>query len=371
MKEVLKRVACVDLFCGAGGLTHGLARAGVPVVAGVDLDESCRHPYEANNPGAAFYARDITNLRPAQVRAWFGDAPFRILVGCAPCQPFSSYSNRYETRGTERWSLLNQFSRLVRRVRPEVVTMENVPTIRNHEVFERFVKYLRREGYHVWHEVVDCSDYGLPQVRRRIVLLASLFGEIELKVGHGSKKSVRDAIATLPPLRHGGSDAEDPLHRASRLSPTNLKRIRASRPGGSWREWPEHLRAACHSRETGSSYPAVYGRMSWDEPAPTLTTQFYGFGSGRFGHPDQNRALSLREGAILQGFPNDYSFVPAGSPVGFKVLGRLIGNAVPVELGRVIGQTILEHLERCAPASARKKRRQNDPDKETSTRHVA
>jgi DNA (cytosine-5)-methyltransferase 1 len=130
------------------------------------------------------------------------------------------------------------------------------------------------------------------------------------------------------------------------LSKLNLARIKASRPGGSWRDWPQHLVADCHRRSTGKSYPGVYGRMEWNEPSPTLTTQFYGFGSGRFGHPSQARGLSLREGAILQGFPQDYSFVPPGRTVQFKVLGRLIGNAVPVELGRVIGESILSHLKK-------------------------
>jgi DNA (cytosine-5)-methyltransferase 1 len=137
---------------------------------------------------------------------------------------------------------------------------------------------------------------------------------------------------------------KDPLHCASKLSPLNLKRIRASRPGGTWRDWPKHLIADCHRRETGHSYPGVYGRMAWDESAPTLTTQFYGFGSGRFGHPEQDRAISLREGAILQGFPKTYSFVPKGEPIHLNALGRMIGNAVPVTLGKAIGQSIAAHL---------------------------
>lgn len=134
------------------------------------------------------------------------------------------------------------------------------------------------------------------------------------------------------------------MHAASKLSELNLERIRASRPGGTWRDWPKHLVADCHRRETGQTYPGVYGRMHWDEPAPTLTTQFYGFGNGRFGHPKQDRAISLREGAILQGFPKSYSFIPKGAPVHFKALGRMIGNAVPVTLGEVIGQSIASHL---------------------------
>jgi DNA (cytosine-5)-methyltransferase 1 len=337
----------VDLFCGAGGLTHGLIDAGIRVVAGVDFDQACEHPYTANHEGIAFHNDDIAKVKASQVEKWFGDASIRVLAGCAPCQPFSSYSHRYETVGTERWGLLSHFARLVADIVPDIVTMENVPIVTKHEVFDDFVAKLKCLGYKVWYAVVDCADYGLPQRRRRTVLLASLHGPLQLRRPEASDtRTVQDVLKGLPILRHGGVDNDDPLHTASSLSPLNLKRIKASKPGGSWRDWPRHLIAECHLRSTGKSYPGVYGRMKWDEPAPTLTTQFYGFGSGRFGHPTQARGLSLREGAILQGFPKHYSFVPAGKRVQFKMLGRLIGNAVPVELGRAIGSSIIAHVKR-------------------------
>ena len=339
-------VACIDLFCGAGGLTHGLIDAGLRVVAGVDSDEACRHPYVANHPGIAFHKQDVAKLEASNIQGWFGNAGVRVLAGCAPCQPFSSYSNRYETVGTARWRLLNHFGRLVKEIKPDIVTMENVPTVTTHAVFDTFVSTLKRQGYEVWYEVIDCAVYGLPQRRRRTVLLASLHGQISLREPDAlPTRTVADVIKGLQVIRQGGSSDDDPLHTASRLSALNLERIMASKPGGSWRDWPKHLVADCHRKKTGSRYPSVYGRMKWDEPAPTLTTQFYGFGSGRFGHPSQARGLSLREGAILQGFPHDYSFVPEGVPMAFKALGRLIGNAVPVDLGRVIGESIVEHVK--------------------------
>lgn len=138
---------------------------------------------------------------------------------------------------------------------------------------------------------------------------------------------------------------EDSLHQAAGLSPLNMKRIKASVPGGSWKHWEEDLIADCHKRSTGKTYPSVYGRMEWDEPAPTMTTQYFGFGNGRFGHPEQNRAISLREGAILQSFPKGYRFVPPGSPIYCKTIGRLIGNAVPVKLGEAIGKTLMAHVK--------------------------
>jgi DNA (cytosine-5)-methyltransferase 1 len=149
----------------------------------------------------------------------------------------------------------------------------------------------------------------------------------------------------LPPIEAGEADSKDMLHLASTLSDKNLERIRASKPGGTWRDWPHHLLADCHKVDSGKTYPSVYGRMEWDKPAPTITTQSYGFGNGRFGHPEQDRAISLREAAILQGFPKSYKFVPPGEVIHFKRVGRLIGNAVPVELGRAIAKSIIKHLE--------------------------
>jgi DNA (cytosine-5)-methyltransferase 1 len=348
-----RAIACVDLFCGAGGLTHGLQRAGVPVVAGVDLDETCKHPFEANNQ-ARFYARDVASLTSEDLKEWWGDAEVRVLAGCAPCQPFSSYSQRYTSKKEDdqryvrkdgQWGLLRHFARLVEETEPDVVTMENVPTVLKHEVFADFVSALERRGYRVWYDVVDSSAYGLPQRRRRTVLIASKLGEVRLRrATDAAPKTVKDALDGLPPLSQGEADVRDPLHAASRLSELNLQRVRASRPGGTWRDWPEQLVAHCHRKQSGRTYPGVYGRMSWSEPAPTLTTQFFGFGNGRFGHPEQDRALSLREGAILQGFPRNYSFIPPNGEVHFKALGRLIGNAVPVDLGRAIGESILDHL---------------------------
>lgn len=342
-------VVCVDLFCGAGGLTHGLISAGVKVRAGVDFDEACKFPYEANHPGITFHGGDVAELDAEKVREWFGGATVRVLAGCAPCQPFSTYALRYQkdepVEEDKRWRLLDEFGRLVEELMPEIVAMENVPTVTKHAVFKRFKSTLESLGYKVWVDVIDCAEYGLPQRRNRTVLLASLHGDIKLREPVASEaRTVEDVIKEMPVLRHGGTDKSDRLHAASRLSDLNYKRITVSRPGGTWRDWPVELRADCHKKKSGKTYPSVYGRMTWDEPAPTLTTQFYGFGNGRFGHPTQRRGLSLREGAMLQGFPKDYKFIPEDAEIQFKALGRMIGNAVPVDLGRVIGESIIEHV---------------------------
>ncbi|WP_428118694.1 DNA cytosine methyltransferase [Candidatus Poriferisodalis sp.] len=335
------RLVGVDLFCGAGGLTHGLIAAGIPVVAGIDIDPACRFPFESNNSGVIFHQRSVEDLTADELCEWFDGATTRVLAGCAPCQPFSTYTNGQWTRDSARWRLLYEFERLATEVRPEVVTMENVPTIRRHRVFSDFVKALTDAGYWVHHETVDAADYGLPQRRRRIVLLASLNGPLTLGAPtHDAPRSVQDAIGGLPRLDSGEYCLDDPLHIAPYLSPLNLARIRESKPGGTWRDWPERLRAPCHRRRTGASYDAVYGRMEWEKLAPTLTTQFFRYGTGRFGHPDQERALSLREGALLQGFPSSYQFVPDGTMPAITTAGRLIGNAVPLPLAEAIGQAI-------------------------------
>ncbi|MGQ0582623.1 MAG: DNA cytosine methyltransferase [Reyranella sp.] len=341
----------VDLFCGAGGLTRGLSAEGIQVAAGYDTDEACRFPYEHNNPGAKFYPRSVRKLTARALSSHYPKGHKRILVGCAPCQTFSKYTQGLDNNDDPKWTLLRDFSRLIRQSKPDIISMENVPDLKRHRIFDEFMSVLSDEGFHFTNDpekwVVYCPDYGVPQHRQRLVIIASRLGPIELippTHAPGRYRSVEDALHGIPPLNAGEVSATDPLHRASSLSKKNLARIRASKPGGSWRDWPPRLRADCHKAESGKGYPSVYGRMEWEKPAPTITTQFYGFGSGRFGHPEQDRGISLREGAILQSFPKQYQFVEPGGRYRLKSIGTMIGNAVPVRLGVAIGKTITRHL---------------------------
>lgn len=346
----MAKISCVDLFCGAGGLTHGFVLEGVPVVAGIDVDPACRFPYEANNK-AKFIERDISKVSASELNALFGNTNLKILAGCAPCQPFSTYVQRYK-RGDKdgKWGLLYEFARLARETRPDIITMENVPTVAKHKVFHDFVDALKQLGYNVWFNVIDSSQYGVPQTRRRMVLLASKLGEIKMIEPILKKpKTLKQAIGRLRALSAGEAAPRDRLHVSRSLSEKNLTRIKVSKPGGTWRDWPKHLIANCHQTESGKTYSSVYGRMEWNKPAPTMTTQCYGFGNGRFGHPEQDRAITLREAAIIQSFPRDYEFIPNNSKVNFAVLGRLIGNAVPVNLGRAIARSINSHLAIMTP----------------------
>lgn len=344
-------IEAVDLFCGAGGLTAGLRQAGVTVRAGYDIEESCRFAYEHNNH-AQFIRQDVGEITGDDINGWYQDPnALRLLAGCAPCQPFSTYNQGKDTTKDKKWPLLGAFARLIKEAQPELVTMENVPSVTKHQIYHDFVESLKDGGYYVWADTVKCIEYGLPQNRRRHVLLASKLGPIELIFAtHPTPVTVKDTIGELEPIAAGGESPNDPLHRAATLSELNMQRIKHSVPGGTWQDWPEELVAGCHTKPSGKTYSSVYGRMRWEEPSPTMTTLCYGFGNGRFGHPEQDRALSLREAAMLQSFPKDYFFTPDDQPTLMRPVGRMIGNAVPVRLGEVIGQSFTRHLEALRPS---------------------
>ncbi|MCY4465351.1 MAG: DNA cytosine methyltransferase [Chloroflexi bacterium] len=341
----------VDVFCGAGGLTHGFVRQGFNVVAGIDVDAACKYPYENNNNGSVFIHRSIRDIEAHEINTLFVPNQPKILVGCAPCQQYSSYTRKRKSE--DKWDLVIGFAELILEVKPDVFSMENVPalvTYQDGSVFREFIEMLEPHyGHDIWWQVVYAPNYGVPQRRKRLVVLGSRLGRIELLERAREPSdyaTVDDAIGTLSPLAAGEVCEHDPLHRSQGLSQLNLERIRQSIPGGSWRDWDESLLAPCHRKASGQSYGSVYGRMKHDCPSPTITTQAYGFGTGRFGHPRQDRALSLREMALLQTFPEDYEFVDFENSVcSFNRVGKLIGNAVPVLLAEYIAQSIERHLE--------------------------
>lgn len=338
-------VKVIDLFCGAGGLTYGIKLAGLDVVAGIDIEEVCRYPYVKNN-NTKFIKKDIAAVTKEEIIDLYGNAKVRVLAGCAPCQPFSKYTQGKDKTNDKKWPLLYEFERLIHETNPDVITMENVPEIVKFKVYDDFYNSLISLGYQIWASKVDCVDYGIPQSRVRHVLLASKLGKIKLiSPENTSQRNVKEVIGSLPPLEAGEVDPNDILHRASKLNEINKKRIMHSVPGGTWKDWPKDLIAACHLKSGGKGYSSVYGRMSWDKPSPTITTLCYGFGNGRFGHPKQDRAISLREAALLQTFPIDYSFIENETTFNQRSVGKMIGNAVPVELGRIIGESIKLHLK--------------------------
>lgn len=350
--KVQNSISAIDLFCGIGGLTYGLQMAGIQVKAGVDIDDSCRYTFE-KNCDTQFINKDIQKLQKEDLNFIYGDAKIKVLVGCAPCQPFSSYTYKKDKNKDNRWQLLYEFSRLIKETKPMIISMENVPTLLNFKkapVFQDFIHKLEEDDYKVWYKVVYSPDYGIPQKRKRLVLLASKYGDIELLPPTHTPDNyvtVKDAIGGLEPLESGDVSQSDFVHRASKLSEKNLKRIKQSIPGGSWKkDWDDNLKLSCHNSEKGKTYVSVYGRMKWNEPSPTMTTFCTGIGNGRFGHPEQDRAISLREAAILQSFPINYKFAKNKESLNFSKSSKHIGNAVPPRLGEIIGLSIMKHLEK-------------------------
>ena len=348
------KIEVVDLFCGVGGLTCGLNQSGLKVKAGFDIEKSCKFPYEFNN-NAKFYEKDIREVTGNDINKCYSKNAIRVLAGCAPCQPFSQmsfkYQNNEKTRreNDKRYNLLLEFGRLIEETQPDIVSMENVPKIKDTHVFKEFLSILEKNGYKSDYRVVYCPDYGIPQNRRRFLLLATKKGNIKLLDKTHTKENyitVRKTIENLPHVEAGEICPSDVLHQTAKLSDLNLKRIKMSKPGGSWKDWPKELRCECHKKESGQTYTSVYGRMEWDKISPTMTTQFYCYGTGRYGHPEQNRALTLREGALLQTFPINYQFVEPGKSFALKDVAKEIGNAVPVKLGEIIGKSILNYYNK-------------------------
>jgi DNA (cytosine-5)-methyltransferase 1 len=350
-------VSAIDLFCGAGGLTCGLESAGVSVEAGLDIDPDSKFPYEQNND-AEFVEADIGELarkEPDAVSEYFdSSADANLLAGCAPCQPFSPLTHGSDSSDHAKYGMLQAFLEIVEHTLPDFVVMENVFEVRHADVYDEFVSGLNELGYNLNPESdrgVYCPEYDIPQTRRRWVVLASRDGRIDLgdplKPIPEEYPTVKERIDHLPPIEAGETSPDDHLHTARDLEEKNVKRVQHSVPGGSWRDWPEDIQLACHKKDSGQTYGSVYGRMVPDEPAPTITTQFYNLGSGRFGHydTDQDRALSLREGAMIQTFPEGYQFAEDLGEVGIHKVGRWIGNAVPPQLGTVIGNRVDEFLE--------------------------
>ncbi|MCL2294230.1 MAG: DNA cytosine methyltransferase [Spirochaetes bacterium] len=340
--------AIVDLFCGIGGLTYGFITEGFTVSAGVDFDNTCSYAYKTNNK-TEFYHKNITELTAKELNSLFPKGKRKILVGCAPCQPFSVFNHKREQAKDTKWKLLYSFSELIETTQPEIVSMENVPhlcTFNGGKVFNDFLKLLEKNCYNVSYNIYNAQDYGVPQRRKRLILLASKHSNFDLimPTHKGNYLTVRQAIGHLPEIEDGKNCEKDTLHYARKLTDINKKRIKATPEGGGWQDWDESLLLECHKRKGGQMYKSVYGRMSWNEVAPTMTTYCIGLNNGRFGHPEQDRAISLREAAILQSFPQNYNLIDPDAPFNMQTLARHIGNAVPVGLGRAIAKSVKKHI---------------------------
>jgi DNA (cytosine-5)-methyltransferase 1 len=348
------RLKVVDFFSGCGGTSAGLREAGAEIILGIDHDPAAKRTFTANFPEAAFLQRDIRKLRTSAL------APFHerhrnsywLYSACAPCQPFSKQRTD-RRRHDERAPLLWELVRFVRRYLPEYVFVENVPGLQalaqQIGPFDRFVAALGRLSYAVHAGIVEARSFGVPQRRGRLVLVASRLGPVQFpEPTHGPNtprphfSTVWDWIGDFPAIAAGETHPTVLNHRAMQLSPLNLARIKATPEGGGRKDWPKRLQLRCHHGYGG--YSDVYGRMRKDLPSSGLTTRCLSLSNGRFGHPTQDRAISVREAASLQTFPRDFVFLG-----NLGNMATQIGNAVPVLLARRFGEWFVSDAARWPP----------------------
>lgn len=347
----------IDFFCGVGGLTRGLLDAGIQVVAGFDIDGQCKETYERNNRPARFYKEDVKDIRPGSVWKILGTRHTTDLLfaACAPCQPFSKQRKPTPRAGNglkdfqRNARLLGAFANLIAAVRPGQVLVENVPgltRVRGFSTYRRFVHTLKALNYSIAEGVLDAKKFGVPQTRRRFVLIAFRRRRATLpqpQYGESLKnyRTVREFISHYPPLLPGAASSSVPNHVAAAISEINLKRLRSTpHNGGDRRVWSRDLRLRCHNGGH-DGHTDVYGRMAWDRPASALTGRCNSLSNGRYGHPCQDRAISTREAASLQSFADNYVFYGSN-----QHSVRAIGNAVPVEFAACLGRHILSLAHR-------------------------
>ncbi|MGW8391474.1 DNA cytosine methyltransferase [Pseudoduganella sp. HUAS MS19] len=321
-----KKLIAIDLFSGCGGLTAGLKEAGYKVVAAVELDEKARQTYALNHPTTRLAGRDIRDVDADDLMSSLGLLPgeLDLLAGCPPCQGFSRMRKRNKNSSAkdDRNGLIDDFLRFVLTFLPKRVMMENVPGLLDYYKFKKFKSALRQVGYDVLTEVLDVSDFGVPQRRKRLIVSCSAQGKAVLALPERSRTTVRETIADLPVAGASG----DALHDIGERRSPKVRELIELIPldGGSRKDLPPHLQLECHKKSDG--FNDVYGRMSWDDISPTITGGCFNPSKGRFLHPAFHRTITLREAALLQGFPRNYKFDVRH---GKEAIALMIGNALP------------------------------------------
>lgn len=345
----------VDLFAGGGGLSVGLKRAGFKIVAAVELEPNAFSTYKANHPEVSAFKQDIRTIKGKSILN-LSDGHVDLLSGCPPCQGFSTLTTKYR-RKDSRNELINEIGRLVEEIRPLSVMMENVPGLakKGKPLFDDFLNLLLKLGYIVNHRVVQIADYGVPQNRKRIVLLAGKGFPIDIPSSTHARnpsknlkpwRTVRTVLSGMPkPItlkesnKKGGPQSFN-WHIVRNLSPISKERLRVTNPGQSRSVLPKHLRPKCH-QNIDKGFVNVYGRMSWDQISPTITGGCTTLSKGRFGHPEENRTISVREAALLQTFPADYIIDTAF----IDHACNIVGNALPCDFAEIFSRQCAKTIQ--------------------------
>lgn len=332
----------IDLFSGCGGLSEGMVQAGFNSKVAIELDKYAVLTYRMNHPKVTVIEQDIRNVSTGEIIKELNGEPLHLLAGCPPCQGFSSVRrlNRRQNARDERNDLILEYLRLVKELRPLTIMMENVPGLINYDLFKDVVKELDSIGYRPKVEIVNVKDYGVPQNRKRLIMVGSLLGEIDIAEGTREKVTVKDAIGKLEPIQ----ETKDPLHKiTANHTPEVMERIRLTpKDGGSWKDLSEQYTLECHKKEN-VGFNDIYGRLRWNDYSATITGGCLNPSKGRFLHPEEDRVITAREAALLQSFPRRYKF-PVNIPK--ASLALLIGNALPPRFSYIQSMNIKGHLDK-------------------------
>lgn len=336
------KYTAVELFSGCGGMTLGLKQAGFRVIGAVEIDPLAIETYRVNHPEVFVWASDIRNVSTNEImeRLELQPGQLDLLAGCPPCQGFSSIRtlNGSETVEDPRNDLVFEFLRFIKALLPKAVMVENTPGLAKNWRMEEFFRELLDLKYEGDYPVLNAVDYGVPQRRRRMILLAGCFGPISFAPPESNRQTVRSAIGSLPPVGKGGDALQDLQERRSERITQLIKKI--PKNGGSRTDLGKEHQLACHRKCDG--FKDVYGRMVWDRESPTITSGCFNPSKGRFLHPEEDRAITLREAALLQGFPPSYYFSLRKGKSG---AAALIGNALPPEFVRRHALSVKQYLE--------------------------
>jgi len=330
----------IDLFAGIGGLSQGLKDAGFSIVASVEVNKDAVKGYELNHKEAKVFDDDIKEINTDEIKVMLKGEPLHLLAGCPPCQGFSSIRrlNRTASVRDKRNSLVLEYLRFVKELKPLTIMMENVPGLINYYLFKEVIKELGKLGYNPDVKIVNVKDYGVPQRRKRMVMVGSLIGNLKVSKIAVPKVTVREAIGNLPSLEN----SNDPAHKvAAKHTPRIMEMIsHIPKDGGSRKDLPEEYILECHKKEN-VGFNDVYGRLKWDDFSSTITGGCLNPSKGRFLHPEEDRCITAREAALLQTFPGDYKFP---QNVSKTALALMIGNALPPKFSYYQSLNIHSHL---------------------------